>query len=90
MYNNLIIYYAEYFLNNKDGFLLLGSGVAVQLLSRLYNRFISDGSAEPLDKISNEKLDKYKELGIRFQTEKYGMDKIMQSAYVLELITSND
>jgi hypothetical protein len=90
MYNSLIIYYAEYFLNNKNGFLLLGSGVAIQMLSRLYNTFISDGSAEPLDKLANEKLDKYKQLGIQYHTEKYGVDKVMQSAYVLELITSND
>ena len=90
MYLPLIQFYAQHFQNEKDGFNLLSNGVAIKTLSNLYNTFVSDGDAVSIDQLPQQKIDKYNEIGLKYEREKYPKQKIMQSAYVLELITSTD
>jgi hypothetical protein len=90
MYINLLRYYAEYFLNNQDGFKILFSGVAINLLSNLYQKFLRDNEIVPVEDLPSERLEKYKSVALKYPHYKYDSDKITQSAYVLELITSTE
>ena len=90
MYLPLIQFYADYFLNQKDGFALLHNGVALKTLSSLYTRFLSEGDIVSIDQLPEPKKAKYEHLGLKYERDNYPKEKVMQSAYVLELITSTD
>lgn len=90
MYINLIRYYADYFLNNKEGFKILVSGVAINLLSNLYKKFLRGNEIIPIEQLPKERIDKYNEVALKYPHFKYEAEKISQSAYVLELITSTE
>lgn len=90
MYINLIRYYADYFLKNEDGFSLLFNGVAIATLSNLYHKFIREGEISPMNELPQAQLQKYIEVSEKYPHEKYNSEKVKQSAYVLELITSTE
>jgi len=96
MFDKLILYYASYFteLNeqNKDGYLLLTSTVAIMLLHELYNKFMKDG-IEPIESLSKEQKEKFWIAAKKYCTEENkNKDRIKASkaAYVLSLITSSE
>ena len=90
MYITLLQFYAEYFLKNEDGFKLLISGVAISLLSSLYDKFLRGNEIIPIEKLSKERVDKYNSIALKYPHHKYSLEKVSQSAYVLELITSTE
>ena len=90
MYTNLLSYYAEFFLTKEDGFKLLISGVAINMLSNLYNKFLSGNEIIPIEQLPQSRIDKYNEVALKYTHDKYSPEKVTQSAYVLELITSTE
>jgi len=86
MYIQLVRFYADYY--SKKGFGILISGVAISILSNLYKNFLRDGSIISIDEHPNK--EKYNEIGLQYQTDKYSAEIVSQSAYALQLITSTD
>ena len=90
MYISLLQFYADYFLKNEDGFKLLISGVAINMLSNLYGKFLRDNEIVPISELPQSRIDKYNEISLKYPHEKYNSERVKQSAYVLELITSTE
>lgn len=89
MFDNLICWYGEYFINEKnDGFRLIKSKVCIELLSEMYEKFIRNKEAEPFEIINHEKKRKYYDTACKFYSEMEDRLKASKSCYVLELITS--
>lgn len=85
----LVDLYVKYYHENKDKFFCLHSGVAISILSSLYNKFIIDSGIEPFESIRTEKMEEYKMVAQSHSKDGYDEEKIMKSAYALELITSS-
>lgn len=88
---NLIQYYYDYFLNEKnDGYFLLKSSIALKVLFWKYGRCIEDGSAVLFVNLPQDKKEKYIEQAKRFYSEPEQVHTASKVAYMLNLITSND
>jgi len=82
----LIKMYVSYYY--KSEFEILCSGVAILILSNLYERFVKNGEISPLeDEKDNEK---YFIAGERFKTEKYDKLRVAKAAYALKKISVID
>ena len=86
MYIELIRLYVEYY--HKNGFFVLCSGVAIHILSGLYEKFIMQGEIPPIDAAQNK--DRYFDAGELYSTEKYDKLQVAKAAYALKLISVID
>jgi hypothetical protein len=86
MYIDLIKLYVEYY--HKNEFFILCSGVAIRILSSLYERFLRDGEIPPIDEAKNK--DRYFNAGELYKTEKYDKLRVAKAAYALKLISVID
>lgn len=86
MYIELIRLYVEYY--HKNGFFILCSGVAIYILSALYEEFIRKGEIPPIDAAKNK--DRYFDAGELYSNEKYDKLRVAKAAYALKLISIID
>ena len=82
----LVKMYVEYY--HKSEFEVLCSGVAITILSGLYNRFVRDGEIPPIEEDKDK--EKYFSAGERYQTEKYDKLRVAKAAYALKKISIID
>jgi len=82
----LIKMYVECY--HKSKFEILCSGVAVRLLSNLYERFIRDGDILPIEEEKDN--EKYFNAGEKYKTEKYDKLRVAKAAYALKKISVID
>lgn len=88
--NNLIQYYYNYFIDEKnDGYLLLVSSVCIKLLCGLYDKFVMD-SIKPIEIIEKPLQLKYWEQAKRFYPDEPTRIKAMRAAYILTCITGKN
>lgn len=76
--------------HNENPYSALSSSVAISLLTSLYKRFLKDKEIKAIEELSQEKKDKYLEIGKKFETEKYKKFRIARAAYTLDLISANE
>ena len=90
MFDGLIKYYYDYFINDKnDGWLLLKSSVCLILLNELYTTFTSEGIT-PIEALTEIEKKKYWEAACKMYDSKDVRITAAKAAYVLNLITSKD
>ena len=53
-------------------------------------KFLRGNEIIPIEKLSKERVDKYNSIALKYPHHKYSLEKVSQSAYVLELITSTE
>jgi hypothetical protein len=82
----LIRLYVEYY--HKNEFFILFSGVAVQILSSLYEKFVREGEIPPIDAAENKDI--YFDAGELYSNEKYDKLRVAKAAYALKLISVID
>lgn len=83
--------YAGYYVNHgemKALDFIFGTGVAMYVLTTLYDNFIKDG-LDSMEKIPKEKKDKYWQTACMYFEELPERLKAVRAYYTLELITSN-
>lgn len=83
--------YGDYYVKHgemKALNLIFGTGVAIYVLTTLYDNFIKDG-LDSMEKIPKEKKDKYWQTACVYFTELPERLKASKAFYCLELITSN-
>ena len=83
---DLIRLYVEYY--HKNRFFVLCSGVAIYILSGLYERFVVTGEIKPIEQEENNKI--YFDAGELYQTEKYNKLRVAKAAYALKKISVID
>jgi hypothetical protein len=86
MYIDLIKLYVEYY--HKNEFFVLCSGVAIRILSILYEKFLRQGEIVPIEEINDK--DRYFNAGELYKTEKYDKLRVAKAAYCLKLISVID
>jgi hypothetical protein len=86
MYLELLKLYVEYYY--KSEFKVLCSGVAIYILSGLYERFVKEGDIEPIEK--DEDNQRYFDAGDLYKTEKYDKLRVAKAAYALKKISVID
>lgn len=90
MFDELIQYYYDYFTGKKnDGWILIGSSVCVIILSELYNKFVKNNEAVPIENLLIEEKKLFWGIAMKYYNEKEQQIKAAKAAYVLSLITSN-
>lgn len=81
----LIRLFVEYY--HKNEFFILFSGVAIQILSNLYEKFVREGEIPPIDAVENKV---YFDAGDLYSNEKYDKLRVAKAAYALKLISVID
>jgi hypothetical protein len=81
----LLRLYVDYYYKNE--FFILFSGVAVQILSSLYEKFVRNGEISPIESVENKE---YFNAGDLYCNEKYDKLRVAKAAYALKLISVID
>lgn len=87
---HVIEFFHKYFSDeNNDGYRLLNSSVCLTICEGLYTRFLKDG-IEPIEELPEERKRKLYNESIKYYSSKEQIVKASKTAYVLQLITSNE
>jgi len=91
MFDNLILWYVEYFNEEKnDGWRILCGKVNVSVLHELYLKFMKGNEVPPIENLELNKKQKYWDIAGKYYSEKEQRVRATKAAYVLSLITSNE
>ena len=83
---DLMRLYVEYY--HKSEFKILCSGVAIKILSGLYERFVREGEIGSIDAAKDKQ--RYFDAAELYNTEKYDKLRVAKAAYALKLISVID
>lgn len=86
----ITIFTNSYFKNfdNEDRFCCIGGTACCWVMSGIYNQLLIQNELVPIEKIQEDKKQKYWDLAKRHNRKKKEWFSAAKSAYVLELITS--
>jgi hypothetical protein len=92
MFDELYIIFANYFVEAKqkgrNGYWLISTHVALDLLGRLYNKFVIEG-VKPIEQLPEDKKRFYFQIAKQFYTEKEKQIFASKAAYALDRLTEN-
>ena len=84
----LLQMYVDHFYKHKDPYLIFCSSVCVKLLYNKYNMFVRDSDITFYENLPEVKLQFYKSIADKYESDYVTPDMICKSIYALELITS--
>jgi hypothetical protein len=87
MFDKLIIYYCNFFIDNKNPYILLQSSVCLYVIISKYNQWVNNKEVQSLEDLPKDLKEKYWNIAMLHQQEKQKRITAAKVAYSLVLMT---